>query len=285
MTRFLVDTHSHLHFPAYDADRDAVLSRMKDEGIATITIGTSIQNSKKAVALAEAHDGIWAAVALHPEHVSSSFQDPDEGSVIESSLDDKALEVVARSSKKVVAIGETGLDFHYLDQVADPEAVKKQQEETFRAHMALARKLKLPLIIHCRDAMNDMLRVIKNELASGGPLSGVMHSFAGTWEDAQKFLDLGFYLGVNGIATFPPKKKTDPRLDINQTLKRLPLDRLLLETDAPYLAPVPHRGQRNEPAFVAEVAKYAASARGLSLEEMARITTANALALFKLDKK
>ncbi|HEU0050932.1 MAG TPA: TatD family hydrolase [Patescibacteria group bacterium] len=278
----LIDTHCHLHFPPYVSDLADVLSRMKEKEVGAITIGTSVKNSKEAIAFVEAHENIWAAVAFHPEHVSSAYHDPNEGSV-ESVFDLEALNALARSSKKIVAIGETGLDYHYFREEDDVSALKGEQKKVFRAQVHLAQELGLPLSIHSRDANEDVLTILKEETHSDHGIRGVMHSFSGTWEEAQACLDLGLLISVNGIATFPPKKSLPPERDIHQTISRIPLDRLLVETDAPYLAPVPFRGKRNEPVFVEEVAKHVAQVRGKSLEEIARITTENAIRLFGLE--
>ncbi len=279
---FLIDTHSHLHFPPYDQDREGVISRMREKSVWTITVGTSKKNSEHAIQCAEAWGGVWAAVGLHPEHVSSDFHDPNEGHAPEAWIDEPTLEALATSSKKVVAIGETGLDFHRIDEGRDKEEERKKQIAQFLIHVHVARKNKLPLILHCREATDDLLAVLRKDEEENGPVQGVMHSFSGTWEQAQACLDLGLYIGVNGIVTFPPKKSLPKEYDLKNTIEQVPLDRLIIETDAPYLAPVPFRGKRNEPVYVEEVAKQIAQIRGLSLEEVARTTTENAIKLFQL---
>lgn len=276
MKPFLVDTHCHLHFPAYDEDRERVLARMDEQRVWGITIGTALGNSRAAIEFADAHEGIWATIGLHPSHTTSDHVDPDEGEVEEKHVTAEDLIVLASSSKKVVAIGEAGLDFYRLPEDRG-DAVKKQ-EEVLIQHINAAKALDLPLVIHCRDALTRLAEVLDAQKYT----KGVVHSFTGTWEEAKPLLDLGLHLAVNGIATFPLRKGQDPATAINETIKRIPLDRLLVETDAPWLAPAVFRGKRNEPAWVEEVAKHVALVRGISLEEVAEQTTQNAIELFKL---
>lgn len=282
MTPFLIDTHCHLHFPPYEADLAAVLSRMEERNIWAITIGTALGNSENAIAFAEAHPHIWTAVGMHPEHFTSDFHDENEGAVHEDSLDVARLERIAQSSKKVVAIGETGLDFFRVDEGRNAVEARQTQEASFREHLAVANKLDLPVAIHCRDGLARLTEILQEEKTAGRRFRGVVHSFTGTWSEAKPLLDLGMHIAVNGIATFPLRKTQRPEDAIDRTIEQMPLDRLLLETDAPYLAPAPHRGKRNEPAFVEEVAKHVAKVRHQPLEEIARATTENAMELFRL---
>lgn len=279
---FLVDTHCHLHFPPYETDQAEVLQRLKDRSIWAITIGTSLHNSARGIAFAEAHEGVWATVGLHPEHFTSDFHDEQEGEVHESSLDVAELRRLVQSSPKVIGIGETGLDYYRIDDGRDPTVARASQEEAFLAHLRVARELDLPLVIHCRDALTRLAELLKTEQEQHGPVRAVVHSFTGTWEEAQPLLALGCYLAVNGIATFPLRKTQTPAQAIDRTIEQMPLDRLLLETDAPYLAPLSHRGKRNEPAWVEEVGMHIAILRGIPLAEVAKQTTANAVTLFRL---
>lgn len=282
MIPFLVDTHCHLHFPPYELDREEVLVRLKTRSIWAITIGTSLHNSARGIAFAEAHEDIWATVGLHPEHFTSDFHDEQEGEVHESSLDIEELRRLAQSSPKVVGIGETGLDYYRIDDGRDPAIARASQEEAFLAHLHVSRELDLPLVIHCRDALTRLAELLHIEQEKHGPVRAVVHSFTGTWEEAEPLINLGCYLAVNGIATFPLRKTQTPAQAIDRTIERMPLDRLLLETDAPYLAPLSHRGKRNEPAWVEEVGVHVATVRGISLEEVAAQTTLNAKTLFRL---
>jgi TatD DNase family protein len=279
MNPFLIDTHCHLHLHPYDEDREDVLRRMRQENIWAVTVGTSVEISERAAAFADKTDGVWATVAYHPEHLTSSFHDETEGEIGEYSI--KELERVASTSKKVVAIGETGLDFFRFDEDRDVAEAKTLQTRVFREHISLARKLDLPLVIHCRNAMREVIEILRDETAKG-PLRGVMHFFSGTWEEATSLLDLGFYLGFTGTVTFPVKKTQDPETHIHRVIERMPLDRMLVETDAPWLAPQIHRGERNEPTFVKFVAEKVAELRGTDLESIAKQTTENAMGLFGL---
>ncbi len=282
MIPFLVDTHCHLHFPPYEADLEQVLGRLREKNIVGVTIGTSLHNSERAIAFAEAHEGVWATVGLHPEHLSSSFHDEQEGEVQEHSLDVDRLRVLAASSPKVVGIGEAGLDYYRIDEGIDAVAAKARQEEAFLQHLMVAHELDLPLIIHCRDALTRLAELLRAEKEAGRPVRAIVHSFTGTWEEAEPLLDLGCYIAVNGISTFPLRKTQSPEQAIDRTIERIPLNRLLVETDAPYLAPMPYRGKRNEPAYVEEVAKHVALVRKESLEVIAKQTTENALEVFRL---
>lgn len=280
MSPHLVDTHSHLHFPDYDADRGAVLERMREKDVWTITIGTTIGTSAGAAAFADATEGVWAAAGYHPEHFTSDFTyagEEDKGTYSIGAIRD-----IAAGSKKIVAIGETGLDFYRMEDVADPEEGKRTQERAFREHLALAAELDLPVIIHCRDALDRLAEVLQDERSSGRRIRGVVHCFTGTWKEAKPLLDLGVFLSFTGIVTFPPKKNGDPERHVHRVIERMPADRILLETDAPFLAPVPHRGERNEPVFVEFVGQTVARLRGMEYEDVARETTENAVGLFRL---
>lgn len=278
----LVDTHCHLHAPSYKPELPVLLQHIQDEQMWVITIGTNLSSSEQAIALAEAHEGIWASVGLHPEHLSSSFHDPDEGEIPEHSLDVERLRQLARSSPKVVALGETGLDLFRIDEGRSREEAQRDQEASFVAHLDIAEELSLPVVIHCREALGRLAEIIEERLKNNHPFSGVVHSFTGTWEEAERLIKLGCYIALNGIATFPPKKTADPARSLDRTILNIPLERLLLETDAPFLAPVPYRGKRNEPAWVSEVAKYVALKRGVELEVLQKVTTENAQRLFNL---
>lgn len=282
MMPFLIDTHCHLAFSAYDEDREAVLARMREQRIAAITIGTSLFTSERAVGLAEATNGIWASVGLHPEHLFSSFYDEAEGEIGSRNIEEADLERLVQSSSRVVAIGETGLDFFRLDEGRNSAEVVEEQEAVFRKHLAVAARLDLPVVIHCREALRRLAEMLQQEDLAGRRVRGVVHSFTGTWEQAKPLLDLGLSIGINGIATFPLKKNQRPEDAVDRTVERMPLERLVLETDAPYLSPVPFRGRRNEPTFVEAVAKHVAAVRRTDIDAVARTTTENAVGLFRL---
>lgn len=278
----LIDTHCHLHFPAYDADREAVLARMREREVWGITIGTAMENSREGIRFAERHKDVWATVGLHPSHCTSHHLDENEGRVDESHIDPEVLKALAISSKKVVAIGESGLDFYRFDDIDDVPAAQEKQEVSFRHHIDVALDLDLPLVIHCREALGRLAEIIQDYHSAGKKPRGVVHSFTGTWDEAKPLIDLGLHIAVNGIATFPLKKTQNPSEAIDRTIERIPLNQLLIETDAPYLAPSPYRGKRNEPAYVAEVAKHVGAVRGISFDEASAATTENARALFKI---
>ena len=283
MKPFLIDTHCHVHFRPYDMDRALILDRMEQKHIWGITIGTGLQNSEQGLRFAEEHEGIWATVGLHPEHVTSDYEDENEGTKPEKTVTKAQLIKVASSSKKCVAIGETGLDWYRIDEGRDREQAKAAQEIVLAEHLAAAHELNLPLVFHCREALTRLAELMQLEWQAGRKPRGVVHSFTGTWEEAKPLLDLGLHIAVNGIATFPPKKGSDPSKSIDRTIENIPFDRLLLETDSPYLAPATYRGKRNEPSYVEEVAHHVAKVRHVSVNEVAEQTTKNAIELFGLD--
>jgi TatD DNase family protein len=277
MKPFLVDTHCHVHFRPYDSDRALVLDRMEEKRIWGITIGTGLKNSEAGLHFADAHEGIWATVGLHPEHVTSDYEDENEGEKPEHSVTKEELIRVAKMSKKCVAIGETGLDWYRIDEGRDVKKARADQEKILMEHLAAAAELNLPAVFHCREALPRLAEILQ-----GKNMRGVVHSFTGTWDEAKPLLDLGLHIAVNGIATFPPKKGSDPAKSIDRTIEKIPFDRLLLETDSPYLAPTAYRGKRNEPSYVEEVCNHVAKVRQASVKEVAEQTTKNAIELFGL---
>ncbi len=253
----LVDSHCHLDFPDFAEEIDDVLARARNAGVGLmLTIGTRLARAGQALALAEAHRQVFATVGVHPHHVAE-----EEGTWTLEAL------VALAEHPRVVGIGESGLDFFYD---FSPRAM---QEEAFRLHIAVARQLGLPLVIHSRDADADMLRILREEHAAG-PFQALMHCFSSSRELAEGALELGFYLSASGVITY--KRNAELR----EIFRDAPLDRLLVETDSPYLAPVPRRGKRNEPAYVAYTAAMLAEVKGVSPEEIAAATTANVLRLF-----
>jgi len=282
----LIDTHSHLHFRSYDADREAVHARMAEFGVKTITIGTAMNTSRGAVSYADSHPDVWAAIGYHPDHVSSDFEDEDEVGATDETYDVVELEKIATSSPRVLAIGETGLDYHYFYQEGTMkpgltiDEAKTRQRSVFLEHASLAARLDKTLIVHVRDAADDMLQIMGDLRRSDPGLRVVIHGFTETRRIAEAYLDLGCYLGIGGIVTFKPRKTTAPEDILESIVKMMPIERLLLETDAPWLAPVPVRGTRNEPAHVRHIAEHAARARGLDYDEVYAITTKNACEAF-----
>jgi len=260
----LIDTHAHLDFRQFDDDRNAVLDRAWQAGlIAVITIGIDLKTSRAAVALAEAHERVFATVGFHPHDAKTA----DDAALIE-------LRDLARHSR-VVAIGEMGLDF-YRDR--SPRDV---QRRVFRRQLQIAAELGKPVVVHDREAHADTLEILRQWIAESqttfSEYRGVLHCFSGNLALAQAVIELGFFIGVDGPITYRNARK------LPDIVKALPLDRLLVETDAPFLTPHPHRGQRNEPAYVRLVAEKIADTKNLPLEEVAQATTANAKALFQLD--
>ncbi len=257
MSNKLFDSHCHPQFPQYDNDREEVIKRTLAAGCGMICVGTDLEDSKKAIELAEKYDGIWATVGCHPNE-----------SVKELKIAD--YEELAKHPK-VVAIGETGLDYYRT-----PEKDKQEkQKEFFQQLLELSRQVSKPIIIHCRNAHDDLLAILSSRylIPNLGP-RGVIHSFTGTSNDAARYLKLGFYIGLNGIITFSDA--------YDEFIKVLPLNKLLIETDAPYLAPVPFRGKRNEPLYVAEVAKKIAWLKGMDYDKIASATLENTKELFKI---
>ncbi|HTW50499.1 MAG TPA: TatD family hydrolase [Stellaceae bacterium] len=249
----LVDSHCHLDFPDFAPEREAVINRAFAAGIGTmLTICTRLDQFDEVRALAEAEPRIWCSVGAHPHEAA------DHADLLAERL------VALAAHPRVVGIGETGLDFHYD---LSPRDV---QERVFRAHIAASTASGLPLIIHAREADAEIAAI----LAAERPPPGVLHCFTGGRALAEAALDLGFYISISGIVTFRNAE------DLRGIVRDLPLHRLLVETDAPYLAPVPYRGKRNEPAFVAATAAFVAELKGIAAEEFAAVTTANFFHLF-----
>ena len=252
----LVDSHCHLDFPDFAAELDAVVARAEAAGVGNmVTISTRVKRHAQILSLAERFPNVTCSVGTHPHHAHEE-------------LDITADDLIARAQHpKVVAIGEAGLDYHYDTSPRDA------QTQGFRAHIAAARATQLPLVIHSREADDDMARILEEEMGQG-PFPAVLHCFTGGPELARRALALGCCIGFTGIVTFKNSAA------LRAIAKDVPAERFLIETDAPYLAPAPYRGKRNEPAYVVEVAKVLAETRGVSLDEIARQTTENFFRLF-----
>lgn len=254
----LVDTHAHLDFAQFDPDRPDVLERAWQAGLgAIITIGIDEVTSRRAVALAQSHPRLFATIGFHPHEAAKA--------------DDRALERLRAlaGQAKVVALGEIGLDYHY------DHPPREQQQTVFRRQVRLAREFGLPIAVHSREANQEVLAILREEGAA--EVGGVMHCFSGDVSTAEAFIELGFYISLAGPVTF--QNATTPKF----VARRVPLDRLLVETDCPFLSPHPYRGQRNEPARVTLVVDEIARQRSIKPEEVARHTGANARRLFRLD--
>jgi TatD DNase family protein len=252
----LIDSHAHLEMKEFNPDREEVIERARQAGVSYIvTVGTNLAQSRKALSLARQHENIYATVGVHPHDVaradSKTFDDLCE---------------IARDPK-VVAYGEIGLDFF---RNISP---REKQIEMFNLQMELAVQLKLPVIIHDRDAHEQTLRMVK----ASGVRRGVFHCFSGDYSMARQCIDLGFYISIPGVVTFDNAKT------IQDVAQRVPLSSLLLETDAPYLTPAPHRGKRNEPSFIINTAKKVAQIKGLPWEEVADVTARNTMNLFGIE--
>ncbi|PKR77488.1 hydrolase TatD [Halalkalibacillus sediminis] len=253
----LFDTHVHLNADQFMDDRDEVIKRAQEEGVSRmVVVGFDRKTIPLAMEIAEEYDFIYAAVGWHPVD-AIDMQDEDL----------KWIEELAEHPK-VVAIGEMGLDYHWDKSPADV------QKEVFRKQIALAKKVNLPIIIHNREATEDIVQILREENA--GEIGGIMHCYNDVVDYAKECLDMGFYISLGGPVTF--KNATDPKI----VAEEVPMDRLLIETDCPFLAPHPNRGKRNEPAYVKLVAEKIAEIKSLSLEEVAEQTTRNANKLFNL---
>lgn len=252
----LIDSHCHLDFPDFAEERDAVIARAREAGVARmVTISTRVARFNEVLAIAEAHEEVYCSVGTHPHNAAEELDVTAE----------RLIELARHP--KVVAIGEAGLDYHY------DKSPRAAQAQGFRTHIAASRETGLPLVIHARSADEDMIAILEEESAKGA-FPFVLHCFSSGRRLAEVGVALGGYVSFSGILTF----RNSP--DIREIAAAVPRDRLLVETDAPYLAPVPHRGRRNEPAFVAETARVLAGTIGVSSEEAARLTTENFFRLF-----
>ncbi|MGH9944030.1 MAG: TatD family hydrolase [Pyrinomonadaceae bacterium] len=258
-----VDSHAHIDGPEFDADRDEVIARAREAGVrAILNVGTGDPhggNLERAVEVAGRYQNVFAAVGVHPH----------DAKLYDERAEERLLGLV-KGSACVVAWGEIGLDYHY------EHSPREVQRETFRRQLRLARGLDLPVIVHSRAADDETLEVLREEWP-GATRGGVMHCFGGSLGMAESLLPLGFSISFAGNVTF---KKADA---LREVARRIPIERLLIETDCPYLTPVPYRGQRNEPARVADTARFLATLRGTSAEELGRVTSDNFARLFRLD--
>ena len=281
----LIDTHAHVNFSAFKDDRDEVVKRALAEDVWMINVGSEKKTGERAVEYAQKYkEGVFAAVGLHPGSLRAQEIDEkvDDKEIIKA---DASAEVPRSGTKaeefdydyyknlaqekKVVAIGEVGLDYY-----RNP-ARKELKKEVLLEQLGLAESLNKPVLLHCREAHEDLLKILQTwTLVGNKPLRGVVHSFSGRWSQAKQYLKMGFYLGFNGIITFAR--------DYDKVVREMPLDKLLLETDCPYLTPAPFRGKRNEPSYVKYVAEKVVELRGINFEEVAEGTTRNARELFNI---
>ena len=252
----LIDSHCHLDYLARDEDLDDVVARARGAGLGgMLTICTKVSEFDQIRAIAEKYDDIWCTVGIHPHEADS---EPEVSA-------ERLVELAA--NPKVIGIGECGLDYYY------EHSSREAQQRSFRAHIAASRVTGLPLIVHTRDADDDTVAILHDEFANG-PFPGLIHCYSASHDLAKKSLEIGFYISLSGIVTFKSAET------LRETVRTLPIDRILVETDAPYLAPVPKRGKRNEPAFVAHTAAAVAELKGMSVDDLTTATTANFFRLF-----
>lgn len=281
-----IDTHAHVNFNAFRDDADEVIRRSLDSSTWMILVGTEIKTSNRALSFANKYErGVYAAVGLHPVHLEDGRVDTGEegesgGFVARAEeFDYDSYEKLARF-EKVVAIGEIGLDYYHLDPAKDQSAVKKKQQEVFAQQLLLARSLDLPVIIHCRQAHDDLYTILQDFKQEYGHLIpvdrpwGVVHCFSGDEDLAWKYFKLGLLISFTGLVTFSQKW--------DDLIRKIPLTKLMIETDTPYMTPEPYRGQRNEPVLVQYVAKRISDIRNIKLEKVEEITTATARSFFRI---
>lgn len=256
----LIDTHCHLNFENFKNDYNEVIKRAFAKNIWMINVGSDIKNSENAIELAEKYnEGVYAAIGIHPADNKNDL----------INFDEKFLQKLA-DNDKVVAIGEIGLDYFHIK---NPSETAKQKD-IFKKQLKLAAEINKPVIIHCRDAYPDMLEILNEAKNKYSKLKGVNHFFSGNLENAKKLFEMDFLVSFTGVITFTE--------DYDEIIKKIPFDKIMVETDAPFVSPAPYRGKRNEPAYVEYVAEKIAEIRGVSFEEIAKITTANARKLFKI---
>ncbi len=279
----LIDTHAHINFVGYKDDGDVVVKRALENDVWIINSGSERDTSRRAIEYADRYpNGVFASVGLQPIHLRDlDFKETIGEEIIDFKTDKQDFDYVyyrnLAQDKKVVAIGEAGLEHSHLDNETPGEQkkIKDKQQEVFLKHLELAKELDKPVIVHCRGAHNETIEILKNFISDTGyALKGTIHSFLGRWSQAEKYLEMGFCLSFNGVVTFAR--------DYDKVIKNTPLERILLETDCPYLTPIPFRGKRNEPLYVKYVAEKIAEIRGISFDEVAKVTTENARKLFKI---
>lgn len=276
-----IDTHAHVNFNSYRDDSDEVIRRSLDNEVWMINIGSQYSTSKRAVEMAERYEkGVFAAVGLHPLHLETGLvkikddREEIQFPTIEERFDYEQYKKLAQSLR-VVAIGEIGLDYYWKPKTKSKLALfKEKQMDVLFQQMDLAKELGLPVLFHCRTAHDDLLKVLEHKFSDTNyKLNGTIHCFTGTWEQAQKYMDMGFYLSFNGIIF---------KMNLDEVIEKTPIERILLETDCPYLVPPEAPSKRNEPIYVKYVAEKIAKIKNVSYEKVAEITTQNAKKLFKI---
>ncbi len=275
----MFDTHCHVQFNGFKNDADVVVKKCGEQGMILNLVGTQKDTSRAGVDMAQKYPFTYASVGLHPVHLFSSRIDEEESSFIsrEEDFDYEYYKKLAQQPR-VVGIGECGLDLYHLPEGKSVEEVLEKQKKVFTLQYRLAQELNLALVIHCREAHQQMLDLLKSFTSS---VRGTVHCYTSNWHFAERYLEMGLHIGFTGVITFPPRK-TNPQaqLDLLEVVKNCPLDRIVIETDAPYLAPQAFRGQRCEPPMVREVIKKIAQIKNLDLAEVEKATTKNAKRLF-----
>ncbi len=278
----IIDTHCHIQFKGQDTDRAEIIKRSRERGIIFNLVGTQKDTSKNGVLLAMENDDMYASLGTHPNHLFPTHIDEEESHFMsrEEDFDEEYYEEVFNlAPHKVIGVGECGLDLFHLPPEIPVETVLERQKMVFKKHVSFAIKYDLPLVIHVRDAHNHMIELLKEIQLPAR--RGTIHCYTGNWVDAQEYLNLGFYLGFTGVITFPIKKTNPTQQEsLWKVIQKMPEDRIVVETDAPYLAPQKFRGERCEPWMTEECVKKIAELRGKSIEEMEEIIFANTKRLF-----
>ncbi|HEC30546.1 MAG TPA: TatD family deoxyribonuclease [Candidatus Yonathbacteria bacterium] len=258
----IIDIHSHIQFPDYVDEVGSVIARMKEKKVGTIVVGTDLKSSRDAVLLAEKYENVYASVGLHPNDV---FEEDFDVGEFRKLVD----------NRKTVAIGECGLDYFRTQKT---EENKEKQKEVLEKQIDLAVEFDLPLMIHCREAYDDLIEIFDEQKKKyGTKLRGNIHFFAGSWDIARKFLRLNFTLSFTGVITFTS--------DYDEVIKNIPLDKIMVETDSPFVSPVPHRGKRNEPVYVEEVIKQIAKLKDIKIEELELVLLDNSKRVFGIQQQ
>lgn len=277
----LFDTHCHIQFNGFNDDREEAVARCAEKGMFLNIVGTQKDTSKKAVELAEKYEWMVASIGTHPNHLFPTHIDEEESHFMsrEEDFDETYYEELVKSPK-VVAIGETGLDLFHLPKDVPRETVLLKQQRVLTAHYEFAQRHTKAMVIHCRDAHDELLALLKS---FEKPPRAVIHCYTSDWTHAEQYLAMGLFLGFTGVITFPPKKSDpDAQEKLLEVVQKVPLDRVVVETDSPYLAPIPYRGKRAEPWMVEAVVQKIAEVKGLPADAVEEATTNNAKKLFHL---
>lgn len=274
----LIDTHAHLNFSAYKNDAEEVIKKTLLESVFVINVGSQYSTSVRAVEYAKKYNGLYAVIGIHPLHLQAqkfSYHDPNEVEEVEietaGEIFEKEKYLELAKNPKVVAIGEVGLDYHHFEDGDEIEKLKIKQKEIFLEFIKLANEVEKPIMIHCWDAYDDLYEILKKNPVGK---TGVIHSFVGSFKTAKRFIELGYLIGLNGIVTYG--------ISYDKLIHKVDLKDIVLETDCPYLTPVPKKGERNEPMYVKYVAQKIANVKEISVEEVEKVTTENAKNIFQI---